>query len=220
MLADYTSWRSLTDRSYTGRHLPPAEPTTPLPTAEKVVALFARREDAEILSEDTTATFSFFAQWFTDSFLRTDPTDWKKNTSNHGIDLCQIYGLTPERTAMLREPTGGRGRGRLRSQIIDGQEYPEFLFAHVDDGRHARRSGPSSTDLHNPVALDRVLASASVEHKRLMFAVGLEHGNSTIGHTMLQHGVHPGTQPHRRHPRRASIRIGTTLACSRRPATS
>ena len=34
----------------------------------------------------------FFAQWFTDSFLRTSLTDYRKNESNHEIDLCQIYG--------------------------------------------------------------------------------------------------------------------------------
>lgn len=184
MLADYTSWHSLTDRRFSGRHLPPSEPRTPLPPADKIVALFARRPDAEILSTDTTATFSFFAQWFTDSFLRTDPRDPRMNTSNHGIDLCQIYGLTPEKTATLREPAGGRRRGRLRSQIIEGQEYPEFLFANVDgDGTMTLR--PEFEGLHDPVMLNAVLASASVEQRRLTFAVGLENGNSTIGHTMF-----------------------------------
>ncbi len=66
----------------------------------------------------------FFAQWFTDSFLRTDRTDVRRNTSNHEIDLCQIYGLTEAATRMLREGAGGR----LKSQTIAGQLCPPFLF--------------------------------------------------------------------------------------------
>ena len=135
MLADYTSWRSLNDRSYTGRHLPPAEPTTPLPTAEKVVALFARREDAEILSEDTTATFSFFAQWFTDSFLRTDPTDWRKNTSNQEIDLCQIYGLAPERTDAADRQVGV-GSADCAARSSTDRSTPSSSSAKRRRGRH------------------------------------------------------------------------------------
>ena len=34
--------------------------------------------------------FMLFAQWFTDSFLRTERSDWRKNTSTQEIDFCQI----------------------------------------------------------------------------------------------------------------------------------
>lgn len=65
---DYTTWRTLTDRTYTGRHLPPAtsEQQEKWPDQADVVALF--RRDQEIKSTDTSVMFMFFAQWFTDSF--------------------------------------------------------------------------------------------------------------------------------------------------------
>ena len=68
--------------------------------------------------------FMFFAQWFTDSFLRTsndDPTG-RKNTSNHEIDLCQIYGLDADKTAMLRSHDGGR----LKSQLSTARNSRRF----------------------------------------------------------------------------------------------
>ena len=40
----------------------------------------------------------FFAQWFTDSFLRTSREDFRQNTSTQEIDLCQIYGLGADQT--------------------------------------------------------------------------------------------------------------------------
>ena len=71
LASDYTSWLSLTDKSYSGRHLPPSTPEyrAGLPSEADVTALF--RRDTELLSTDTSITFMFFAQWFTDSFLRT-----------------------------------------------------------------------------------------------------------------------------------------------------
>lgn len=183
LLADYTSWRSLTDRSFSGRHLPPAtdEEMAALPDASDVVALF--RRETFTPSTDTSVMFMFFAQWFTDSFLRTDHHDWRKNTSNHEIDLCQIYGLAFEQTELLRSKVGGR----LKSQIIDGEEYPEFLFAPRESGSTAPLSlKPEFEGLHDLAFLtDVLLRDASDEHKATFFAVGLEHGNSTIGNTTM-----------------------------------
>ncbi|MDQ3327703.1 MAG: heme peroxidase, partial [Chloroflexota bacterium] len=94
-MAAYTSWDSLTDRTFTGRHLPPAtEPAATLPDVETVVQLFQRKPGAARVSAKSTLLFSHFAQWFTDGFLRTDRENYLKNTSNHEIDLCQVYGLT------------------------------------------------------------------------------------------------------------------------------
>jgi prostaglandin-endoperoxide synthase 2 len=121
----------------------------------------------------------FFAQWFTDSFLRTDPNDPRRNTSNHEIDLCQIYGLTEDATQKLR----GR-RGRLRSQLIGGREFPEFLLERDRAGDWRVR--PDFTDLHDERFLfDQLLDGTTDEHKAAFFAVGLPHGNSTIGQTMM-----------------------------------
>ena len=137
----YTSWDSLTDRTYSGLHLPPLDwqPLTPeghrsiassspgfgstLPPAERVVELF--RADGETrYSPKSTLTFPHFVQWFTDGFLRTDREDQLRTTSSHHLDLCTVYGLRPAITEQLRSHRGGK----LKSQVIDGEEYPPFYF--------------------------------------------------------------------------------------------
>jgi len=106
-VSDYTSWPSLTDRLFSGRHLAPADATyiinlpvnKPCDFSElnngNVTALF-KRVIGKPKKGRSTVLFPYFAQWFTDSFLRSDSFDRRKNTSNHEIDLCQIYGLTEE----------------------------------------------------------------------------------------------------------------------------
>ncbi len=127
-VSDYTSWRSLTDRGYLARHLPPADvPVTP--PVEEVQRLFQRRAGVARLSDKSTCLFPAFAQYLTDGFIRTVPTDPRRTTTNHEIDLCPLYGRTPDQTAALRlgADTPGR-RGRLKSQIVGGEEYPPFLY--------------------------------------------------------------------------------------------
>lgn len=181
LASDYTSWLSLTDRTYSGRHLPPSTPQyqAALPSEADVTALF--RREKEVRSTDTSVAFVFFAQWFTDSFLRTDLNDFRKNESNHEIDMCQIYGRTIAQTNLLRSGVGGH----LRSQLIDGEEFPPFLFQAREPG------GPlvfkeEFDGLFDPTFItDVILAGAPDERKDSFFAVGLEHGNSTIGSTIL-----------------------------------
>jgi len=183
MACDYTSWPGLTDRRFTGRHLPPttAAMQEGLPSEQEVTALFRREQ--EVSSTDTSVLFAFFAQWFTDSFLRTSHEEGKfgQNTSNHEIDLCQIYGLSADKTAMLRSHVGGR----LRSQRIDGDEFPEFLYQPRQPGG-ALVFKPEFAGLHDERFLTRIiLGDAADERKDFVFAVGLEHGSSTIGNTVM-----------------------------------
>ena len=105
----FVSWPGLVDRAFTGRHLPPVSEAAvaSLPPIDAVSALFERTTFQP--SGKTTALFCFFAQWFTDSFLRSNPDDARKNTSNHEIELCQIYGLGQESTRLLRDLKGGKG---------------------------------------------------------------------------------------------------------------
>ncbi len=181
MACDYTSWPGLTNRVFTGRHLPPvsAAQQEGLPSVADVTALF--RREKEIKATDTSVLFAFFAQWFTDSFLRTSHDDYRQNTSNHEIDLCQIYGLSEDRTHMLRSHEGGR----LRSQLLNGEEFPEFLFKPIQPG--AKPEIRKEFDgLHDEKFLiDTILEDAPKEHLEKVFAVGLEHGNSTIGNTVM-----------------------------------
>lgn len=132
---DYVSWAGLTNRTWSARHLPPADRDLDrLPPAEEVAKLFLRSPDDHRLSDKSTCLFPAFAQYLTDGFIRTssdeaDPDKLKRNTSNHDIDMCPLYGRTEEQTRQLRVSDPGRdGRGRLKSQSIRGEEYPPFLF--------------------------------------------------------------------------------------------
>lgn len=181
MASDYTTWLSLTDRSFTGRHLPPADPIAiaELPSQADVNLLY--RREKEVKSTDTSVLFMFFAQWFTDSFLRTSRDDFRKNTSTQEIDLCQIYGLGEAQTRMLRSLS----RGRLKSQMIEGAEYPVFLFQPRKPGG-ALAFKPEFDGLFDErFVIDTILGSAPDDRKDFVFAVGLEHGNSTIGNTIM-----------------------------------
>jgi len=129
----FVSWPGLVDRSFTGRHLPPMSEAdvAALPPIDAVTSLFERT--AFQPSGKTSALFCFFAQWFTDSFLRTNPYDARKNTSNHEIDLCQIYGLGAESTRFLRDLAGGQGllKEREGPTLPGGTKtpvYPPTLF--------------------------------------------------------------------------------------------
>ena len=80
-------------------------------------------------SSRTPALFCFFAQCFTDSFLRTASGDRRRNTSNHEIDLRQVYGLDEQTSDVLRKRRGGR----LRTQNpLPTGVFPTRLFD--DDG--------------------------------------------------------------------------------------
>ena len=145
-MADYTSWPSLTDRTYSGRHLPPVpdDATCPAtspagpPSAVDVAALFERRDMIDC--PKSTLLFAFFAQWFTDGFLRSARNvrpgvsrDTQRNESPHEIDLCQLYGLTQAATQQLKAGPDGLDAvtnrvcpGLLKNQLINGEEYPQF----------------------------------------------------------------------------------------------
>jgi prostaglandin-endoperoxide synthase 2 len=178
---DYISWAGLVDRRFTGRHLPPADKAygDRLPDVEKVVGLYKRA--AFTASKTTSALLCFFAQWFTDSVLRTNIVDRRLNTSNHEIDLCQIYGLDAETAAILRTRQGGK----LRTSA--GGLYPARL---TDDGANPR---PDFKDLiylrplqGGKTLEDLVLGTLAVppaellERKKRLYATGLERGNSTL----------------------------------------
>jgi prostaglandin-endoperoxide synthase 2 len=133
---DYVSWTSLTDQRYSARHLPAYHPTTAPPVATTLIGLFKRPSGGQRLSPKSTCLFPAFAQYLTDGFIRTRmPHDnesedlRRQNTSNHQIDMCPLYGRTIGQTGALRlnSQTVGQ-RGRLKSQMIKGEEYSPYLF--------------------------------------------------------------------------------------------
>ena len=156
-LALYTSWDSLTDRTYSGRHLPPTSlPADRRPTPEEAADLFVRSGETRLCPK-STVLFALFAQWFTDGFLRTDPTDPRKNTSNHDIDLCQLYGLNRRETDAIRAKQGGL----LKSQTIGGEEFPPFMFEGGVKKPEFEALRPLAVDELSPEKRDRLFAFAS-----------------------------------------------------------
>ena len=211
-VSDYTSWPALTDRRFSARHLPPANDRwiAALPDDTPsgfgnwgaVTALFAR---GKVMQTDRSSVlFAFFAQWFTDSVLRTDPDDRRKNTSNHDVDLCQIYGLHEHEARCLRSHSGGR----LSSQIINGEEYPDYLGERNNAGEWQVKAKYSCVDSRGNVipgkglyphgntewvktALDKSFPTGTLtpgqRNARLdkLYATGLERGNSSVGYVAL-----------------------------------
>jgi prostaglandin-endoperoxide synthase 2 len=186
---DYISWASLVDRRFTGRHLPPADQAyiDRLPKLADVTALYKRA--AFTPSTTTTALLSFFAQWFTDSVLRTNIIDRRMNTSNHEIDLCQIYGLSAETAAILRTHAGDgklltsqSGLYPARMTDASGNAVPQFKALPY----LAPLAPDAGVDLEDLVlgTLD-VPPAELLERKKGLYATGLEQGNSTVIYTAI-----------------------------------
>ncbi len=193
-VCDYVSWPGLTDRTFSSRHLPPALQAVidALPSNAvtdpanapfgPITALFARPAGG-IQKDRSSVLFAYFAQWFTDSFLRTSRPDRRRNTSNHEIDLCQIYGLDEDVTRLLRSKQGGK----LSSQIVRNQEFPDGLYEVGDGGRLV----PKTKYLDLPQVANGALAwlldqqNVSPERRARVYATGLERGNSSIGYVTI-----------------------------------
>ncbi|WP_299153526.1 peroxidase family protein [uncultured Tateyamaria sp.] len=203
---DYVSWQGLTDRRWSARHLPPRpRENAPDPTALR--DLFARRAGAQRLCPKSTCLFPAFAQYLTDGFIRTESetltpdghgpeSRLKRNTSNHEIDLCPLYGRRQDQTNALRLKSSDAGqRGRLKSQMINGEEYAPFLYA----------KGKLDPQF---AVLDPPLGDSSIDDARrtTLFAFGGDRANSVPQVSMLNtlflrehnrlageiEGAHPG----------------------------
>ena len=193
-VADYTSWTGLVDRTYTGRHLSAADDkmTNAAPDLDKIRALFDRGDKFKE-NPRSNVLFCVFAQWFTDSFLRTDPSDRRRTTSNHEINLCQIYGLDQASTLALR----ARQCGRLKSRMVNGAEYPALLYANGEldlqffDPTLGSEIG--LTYLRGGRALQwekgiKASVNAAITdpvRKGCLYAAGLDRGSSTIAYSAL-----------------------------------
>jgi prostaglandin-endoperoxide synthase 2 len=167
-LNPYTSWESLTDRTYSNRHLPAVEQPPNLPDTNTLADLFMRRGET-ILCPKSTVLFAYFAQWFTDGFLRTDGNNPGKNTSNHEIDLTPLYGVNKPVTEIVRAQHGGL----LKSQMINGEEYPPHLC----------ENGVVKTEF---AGLKQVqFGDRSPEEKNQFFAMAGDRSNVQIGYVLL-----------------------------------
>ncbi|MGC1309399.1 MAG: peroxidase family protein [Phormidesmis sp.] len=173
----YTSWDSLSDRTYTSRHLPPARTfnqSEALPDPEDLAVLFRKQNGETIYSKKSTLLFPYWAQWFTDGFLRTDRNSRFRNTSNHHIDLAPVYGLNRKTTHLLRTFTGGK----LKSQQINGEEYPLFYYEDGEAGVVREEFEKLYAPLNDEIRLEG-------DRKAKLFAMGVERANVQIGYVML-----------------------------------
>lgn len=175
-MAPYSSWDSLTDRTYSSRHLPPVSHNDgDLPPVETVVELFRRPNGAMVPSDKSTVLFSYFAQWFTDGFLRTDYTNPLKNSSNHDIDLSNLYGPRKAVADVLRS----RIDGKLKSQQINGEEYPLYYY---ENGQARPEFVPLPMTYLLPRFEER-LGRSPLDTQ--MFAVGGDRINSQLGYLSM-----------------------------------
>ena len=178
--SSYTSWRGLTDRTYLARHLPPVLQPATLPAPDRVQRLFARPAGTQTLSKKSTCLFPAFAQYLTDGFIRTDPTNPAKTTSNHEIDLCPLYGLTPAQTDILRLKSNAAGqRGRLKSQMIGNEEYAPYLY-----NQDGTAIDPAFAGLNRPL-FDPVGPPPPAASLKTLFAFGGDRANSTPFSAMM-----------------------------------
>ncbi|MDX6741256.1 peroxidase family protein [Actinocorallia sp. A-T 12471] len=171
-LAPYASWTSLTDRTYAGRHLPPvADAERGRPSVDKAADLFTREGPMDPCPR-STVLFAYFAQWFTDGFLRgesTEPRDPRRSTSNHEIDLNPLYGLDERATHAIRAHEGGL----LKSQLINGGEFPPYLC----------QNGEVKPEF---AALSAVrMEMLPPERRDTLFALGGDRANLQIGFTLM-----------------------------------
>ena len=190
MHADYVTWTGLVERKYSGRHLPPAtgRDGPAHPDIDALADLFERREF--IPAHDTSLLFPIFAQWFVDGFLRTkwEPAgnrQFRENESNQEIDLNQIYGSSEVQTRMLRDLGNG---GRLKSRIVNGEEWPVLLFEERPDGIHLRGEFAKNDErpgLYTDDNLHRIFDRWSDDELKHAWATGLEFSSSTLGQSAM-----------------------------------
>lgn len=207
----YISWAALTDRTYSARQLP-ARDLAPRYDEKTTAAMFARPTGTpQVSCAKSTMLFPCFAQYLTDGFIRT----WvfameerrDRNTSNHEIDLCTLYGRLEKQTDALRLKSADQ-RGRLKSRWINGEEYPPALYD------AAGKVLAEFVDLDPPLGvLDETIPADPVKGaperkatplaiKRQLFALGGDRANSTVGTMMM------GTLLLREHNRLAGVMAG------------
>ncbi len=192
-LSDHVSWRGLTDRSYSARHLP-AYDIPDMPEPERVGDLFRVPDGQEQrLCPKSTCLFPAFAQYLTDGFIRTmisnefgvdeDIEDRRRNTSNHEIDLCPLYGRTIGQQVALRTMSEHPDeRGKLKSEMHGGEEYPLRLFQPGGEQYNPEFLGPDGKPLlDTPLGINKT----TPEMRETLFAVGGDRANAAPQVSMI-----------------------------------
>jgi len=182
---EYVCWSGLTDRSYFARLLPPVPSKSTLPAPAALWPLFQAQPGQQVECSKSTSLFHAFAQYLTDGFLRTrqfntppgpggrpQQEDRKRTTSNHEIDLSTLYGRTEDQTCALRSKSGGK----LLSQIINGEEFPLFLYDAAGQPNPQFLGPDGFLKIDEPLGLN----NATPAGRSTLFAVGGDRVNSSI----------------------------------------
>jgi len=191
-LTNYTSLDSLKDMTYYGRHLPEAseEYVNSLPSVDEVVsALFTRSPTKQVICPKSTMLFPVFAQYLIDSFILTkrikteggtvSTIDWKRSDSPNDIVLLPLYGFKNATDALRLKSEEAQKRGKLKSQLIDGEEYAPFLY---DESGMVKEEFKA---LGEPESLGEILKAMMADsntvkkYKSKIFAFGLVRVNIT-----------------------------------------
>lgn len=179
-VSDFTSWPGLTDKKFSARHLSPLSPPNPKNIAQ-LTELFMRPTGSPQRPDRSSLLFMFFAQWFTDSFMRVNGDDRRQNTSNHDIDLCQIYGLDEKTCRLLRSLKDGR----LKCRPIKGAEYPDLLCEpRTTGGFQVKREYKRLPHNRKTFALMKQ-SGVPIARASHLYATGLDNGNGSIGYTAI-----------------------------------
>ncbi|RJG48202.1 peroxidase family protein [Motilimonas pumila] len=188
--SDYLTWHTVTDKNFFDLHLPPARaeyvsqlpnnaPTKDFPFGE-ITTLFERKSGLK--QGRSSVFFMFFAQWFTDGFFRSSHIDPRQTTSNHNIDLAQIYGYNEAVALLLRSKHGGK----LQSQFIDGEEYPDALGEFDNDGNwQVKERYQTLPYIEDSQWQEQIFGHLNDQQKSHLYATGLERGNTMVGHMAI-----------------------------------
>ena len=169
-LAPYTSWSSLTDRSYDARHLPPRQ-IEKLPPAEEVAELFVRRGE-----DDAVPEVDGHVRLLRAVVHRRLPAQRPERRARPAPQRrhARDRPAADLRRAAVLDGATARARGRrLKSQRIDGAEFPPFL---CENGE----TKPEFSEI-KVVRPDQI----PPERRDELFAAGSDTMNSQIGFVLM-----------------------------------